>query len=63
MIGAPGVGAAYATGSVAVIAGAVVGAYFALPEDVQFGEVDYINDSFRATDPNKATSRTPYVWS
>lgn len=45
-IGENGRGAAFMTGSVLVVAGTLVGAYFALPEDVQFGEVDYINDSF-----------------
>ena len=31
----------------AVLAGTLVGTYFVLPEDVQFHETDYINDSFR----------------
>lgn len=46
-IGEPGIGAAYTTGSILVTAGTVVGAYILLPEGVQFGEVDYIDDSFR----------------
>lgn len=46
-IGEAGRGVSFLTGSVVAAAGAVVGAYFLLPEDVQFGEVDYINDSFR----------------
>jgi hypothetical protein len=46
-IGENGRGAAFLAGSVVVAAGTLVGAYFVLPEEVQFGEVDYINDSFR----------------
>ncbi len=42
-----GRGAAFLSGSLLVTAGTLVGAYFVLPEDVQFGEVDYVNDSFR----------------
>lgn len=40
-------GALFTTTSVAVVAGTIVGAYFVLPDEVQFGEVGYINDSFR----------------
>ena len=47
MIGEAGRGAAFATGSVLVFAGSVVGAYFVLPDAVQFDELDYIDDSFR----------------
>lgn len=47
MIGEGGRGAAFTTGSVLIVAGTIVGAYFALPDEVQFGDVDYINDSFR----------------
>jgi len=47
MIGEGGRGAAFVTGSVLITAGTLVGAYFVLPDGVQFGEVDYINDSFR----------------
>lgn len=46
-VGATGTGVAFLAGSVAIAAGTVVGAYFLLPEEVQFGELDYINDSFR----------------
>ncbi len=46
MIGENGIGAAYVTGSILVVAATVVGAYFVLPEAVQFHELDYINDSF-----------------
>lgn len=42
-----GIGAAYLTGSILVAAGTVLGAYFVLPNDVQFDELDYIDDSFR----------------
>tara|TARA_B100000614_G_scaffold188477_1_gene169481 strand:- start:26 stop:697 length:672 start_codon:yes stop_codon:yes gene_type:complete len=47
MVGADGRGALLTTSAVLVMAGTVVGAYFALPDGVQFGSVDYINDSFR----------------
>jgi hypothetical protein len=46
-IGENGRGAAFLVGSVVVAAGTMVGAYLLLPEEVQFGEVDYIDDSFR----------------
>lgn len=46
-IGENGRGAAFLAGSVVVAAGTMVGAYLLLPEEVQFGDVDYINDSFR----------------
>ena len=47
MIGEGGLGAAFTTGSIVVMAGTVVGAYMVLPDAVQFDELDYINDSFR----------------
>jgi len=43
---APGPGVAFATGSLVVVAGTLVGAYFVLPRRVQFHKTDYINDSF-----------------
>ena len=46
-VGETGRGVAFLAGSVVIAAGTVVGAYFLLPEEVQFGELDYINDSFR----------------
>lgn len=46
-IGETGRGAAFLVGSVVVAAGSAAGAYFLLPEDLQFGQLDYINDSFR----------------
>lgn len=46
-IGDGGRGAAFLAGSLAITAGTLVGAYFALPEAVQFDNVDYIDDSFR----------------
>lgn len=46
-INEPGAGAAFLSGSIVLSAGTLIGAYFLLPDDVQFGEVDYINDSFR----------------
>ncbi|MFO8042475.1 MAG: hypothetical protein R6U25_04665 [Alkalispirochaeta sp.] len=46
-IGEIGRGVAFLAGSAVVTAGTLAGAYFLLPEEVQFGELDYINDSFR----------------
>ncbi len=46
MIGENGRGAAFMTGAVLVVAATVVGAYLVLPDEVQFHELDYINDSF-----------------
>lgn len=42
-----GRGTAFLAGSIAVSAGTLIGAYFVLPDGVQFHQVDYINDSFR----------------
>jgi len=47
MIDESGRGALFSTTSVAIMAGTLVGAYFVLPDAVQFDELDYINDSFR----------------
>lgn len=47
MIDEPGTGAAFGVGSVVVAAGTIVGAYFLLPDDIRFDELDYINDSFK----------------
>lgn len=47
MIGEPGRGVAFTAGSIAIVAGTLVGTYFVLPNKVQFHETDYINDSFQ----------------
>jgi TM2 domain-containing membrane protein YozV len=47
MIGDVGRGVAFTAGSIAIVAGTLVGTYFVLPNKVQFHETDYINDSFQ----------------
>lgn len=37
-------GALFTIGSLAVTSGTLVGVYFLLPDDVQFGQIDYFND-------------------
>lgn len=44
---APAAGALFLTGHLAVAAGTIVGAYFLLPKDLQFGTTNYLTDSFQ----------------
>ena len=45
--GEPATGSLYAAAGVSVAAGALLGAYFLLPGNLQFGDLDYLNDSFQ----------------
>jgi TM2 domain-containing membrane protein YozV len=44
--GSYGSGAAFLTVDLAIVAGTIVGAYFLLPEDLQFPHLDYFNTPF-----------------
>jgi len=41
-----GAGAAFLAADLAVVAGTLVGAYFLLPDNLRFDQLDYFNDSF-----------------
>lgn len=43
---APAAGSLFLAGNVAVMAGTLVGAYFLLPSDLQFGPMNYFTDTF-----------------
>ena len=46
MVGDVAGGSLFLAGDIAVLAGAVVGSYFLLPANVQFGQLDYLNAPF-----------------
>lgn len=59
MNGRTGSGVLFAAGGVLISGGTLVGAYFVLPESVQFGNVNYFTDSFAAIEAEwKALSFT-----
>jgi len=43
---APAAGSLYLAGDLAIVAGTLVGAYFLLPADLQFGSTNYFTESF-----------------
>ena len=46
MNGETGSGLLFLSAEILVSAGTLVGSYFLLPEDLQFGSIDYLNDSY-----------------
>ncbi len=51
-----GSGAAFLATDLAVVAGTLIGAYYLLPDDLRFQQLDYFNTSFaRSATPGKAT--------
>jgi len=55
-------GALFLTGDLAVVAGTLVGAYFLLPANVQFGSLDYLNAPFSTIETTwKANTLAEYL--